>query len=115
VANIQSASLLGLAFAQGRADLLRLAMRDRIHQPYRASSCPMLLPLLPLAGEHGILGAALSGAGPSILLIVESEARLSEAKAAIRAALDGQIEAEIKTCRFESAGAVKLVESMRTV
>jgi homoserine kinase len=115
VTNIQSAALLGMAFAQARTDLLRMAMRDRIHQPYRASSCPMLMPLLPLAGEHGILGAALSGAGPSILLIVESEAHLPEATAAIRRALDGQIEAEIKSCRFESAGAVDSVDSLRTV
>ncbi len=64
VANIQSAALLGLAFAQARGDLLRIAMRDRIHQPYRAAICPLLPPLLPLAGEHGILGVALSGAGP---------------------------------------------------
>ena len=73
VANIQSVALLGLAFAQGRADLLRMAMRDRIHQPYRAPICPLLPRLLPLAGEHGILGAALSGAGPSVLVIVGSE------------------------------------------
>ncbi len=39
VANIQAASLLGLAFAQGRGDLLRIAMQDRIHQPYRAVAC----------------------------------------------------------------------------
>ena len=64
VANIQSVSLLGLAFAQARGDLLRVAMRDHIHQPYRASICPLLGCLLPLAGERGILGAALSGAGP---------------------------------------------------
>ena len=76
VANIQSAALLGLAFAQGRGDLLRVAMQDRIHQPYRAALCPLLPPLLPLAGEHGILGAALSGAGPSVLVIVDGEAEL---------------------------------------
>ncbi len=48
-------------------------MNDRIHQPYRASSCPLLPPLLPLAGSHGILGAALSGAGPAVLVVVEGE------------------------------------------
>jgi homoserine kinase len=42
VANMQSVALLGLAFAQGRGDLLRLAMQDRIHQPYRAPICPLL-------------------------------------------------------------------------
>ena len=73
VANIQSVSLLGLAFAQARGDLLRIAMSDRIHQPYRAAICPCFRCLLPLAGGHGILGAALSGAGPAVLVIVGDE------------------------------------------
>ncbi len=105
VINIQSAALLGLAFAQGRGDLLRIGMQDRIHQPYRASICTLLPPLLSLAGTHGILGAALSGAGPSVLVLVDGEASVPEALAAIRAALAGQPEPELKVCRFESAGA----------
>jgi homoserine kinase len=115
VANIQSAALLGMAFGQARADLLRIAMQDHIHQPYRAPICPMLPRLLPLAGDHGILGAALSGAGPSVLLIVESEERLSEAAAAIRKALDGSIEAELKFCRLEAVGASQSFELVRAV
>jgi homoserine kinase len=115
VANIQSAALLGMAFGQARADLLRIAMQDRIHQPYRAPICPALPLLLPLSGQHGILGAALSGAGPSVLLIVESEARLPEATAAIRGALDGLIEAELKICRLEAIGASQSFEVVRAV
>jgi homoserine kinase len=102
VSNIQSVGMLGLAFAQGRGDLLRLAMRDRIHQPYRESICPMLPRLLPLAGKHGILGVALSGAGPAVLVIAESEERLPEATIAIRGALEGLMEPELKICRFEA-------------
>jgi homoserine kinase len=115
VANIQSAALLGMAFGQARGDLLRIAMQDRIHQPYRAPICSMLPLLLPLAGEHGILGAALSGAGPSVLLIVESEARIPEALAAIRRVLDGSIEAELKVCRLEAVGASQSFEVVRAV
>jgi homoserine kinase len=77
VANIQSTALLVAAFAQGRGDLLRVAMRDRIHQPYRMKACPLLPLLLPLAerkDKAGIFGVALSGAGPSVLLIVGNEA-----------------------------------------
>jgi homoserine kinase len=110
VANIQSAALLGLAFAQARGDLLRLAMQDRIHQPYRASICTLLPPLLPLAGSHGILGAALSGAGPSVMLIVECEERLPESLAATRAALRGMEQAELKVCRFAVTGASQNIE-----
>jgi homoserine kinase len=113
VANIQSAALLGLAFEQARADLLRVAMQDRIHQPYRALLCPLLPRLLPLAGEHGILGAALSGAGPSVLVVVGSQASVPDATAAIRAALEGMTEPELKICRFETAGASESFSASR--
>jgi len=105
VANVQSAALLGLAFAQARGDLLHIAMRDRIHQPYREAICPMLPRLLPLAGTQGILGAALSGAGPSVLVIVESEAGVPAASAAILDALDGLPAPELRVSRLEAAGA----------
>jgi len=105
VANIQSVAMLGLAFSQGRGDLLRMAMRDRIHQPYRATLCPMLPRLLPLAGEHGILGVALSGAGPSVLVVVDSQQSVLEAVAIIRRALEGMLKPELKVCRFEPVGA----------
>jgi homoserine kinase len=114
VSNIQSAALLGLAFAQGRADLLRLAMQDRIHQPYRASICPLLPRLLPLAGSHGILGAALSGAGPSVLVITASEASVVQASAAIRNALAGLPEPELLVCSFVSLGAILCFEALPT-
>jgi homoserine kinase len=74
VANIQSTALLVAAFAQNRSDLLRTAMQDRIHQPYRMEACPLLPLLLPLAQNPGVLGVALSGAGPSVLLLVEPSA-----------------------------------------
>jgi homoserine kinase len=72
VANIQATALLVAAFAQGRGDLLRTAMQDRLHQPYRAKASPLLPLLLPLTEDPGILGVALSGAGPSVLLIAAS-------------------------------------------
>ena len=79
VANIQAVSMLGLAFAQARKDLLGAAMSDRIHQPYRAPICTLLPQVLPLVGANGIIGAALSGAGPAVLVIVESEEALERA------------------------------------
>jgi len=77
VANIQTTALLVAAFAQGRGDLLRTAMQDRLHQPYRAKACPLLpllLPLTEMTEDPAILGVALSGAGPSVLLIAGNPA-----------------------------------------
>jgi homoserine kinase len=71
VANIQATALLVAAFAQGRSDLLRTAMQDRLHQPYRSKASPLLPLLLPLMENSAIQGVALSGAGPSVLLIAE--------------------------------------------
>jgi homoserine kinase len=84
-------------------------MSDRIHQPYRAPICPLLPVLLPLVGGHGILGAALSGAGPAVLAIVESEESLDRASRAIEKALGGEQEAELVACRFVDTGASQLL------
>jgi homoserine kinase len=107
VANIQAASLLGLAFAQGRGDLLSPAMADRIHQPYRSEMCPLLPLLLPLAGNNGIFGVALSGAGPSVLLILSGEVSKANAKRAVLEALGEATEAEILIAGFASRGAAE--------
>jgi homoserine kinase len=94
VANIQATALLVAAFAQGRGELLRTAMRDRIHQPYRQQVCPLLPRLLPLAESPGVLGVALSGAGPSVLLLAEEGAVTAELAILIRQAA-GDIEVEV--------------------
>jgi len=44
------------------------AMNDRLHQPYRGRAMfPWLDAMLAAAREAGAMGAALSGAGPSVL------------------------------------------------
>jgi homoserine kinase len=107
VANLQSVAMLGLAFAQGRSDLLQAAMSDRIHQPYRAAICPQLPRLLPLAGTHGVTGVALSGAGPAVLVVLAGEQFVAEASDAIHTALKGMSAPELLTCRFEPEGAMR--------
>jgi homoserine kinase len=108
VANVQRAALLVAAFALGRGDLLRVAMQDRMHQPYRMEACPLLDRLLPLAGGSGVLGVALSGAGPGVLLVVEADAATEQIAARIRQAA-GEPELEIIAT---SIGAGATVESI---
>jgi homoserine kinase len=83
VSNIQNSMLLLAAFVQGRHDLLAAALQDRIHQPYRAPLCPLLTAIQELTGNHGIAGAALSGAGPSVLVFLDPLSKVEAAKKVI--------------------------------
>lgn len=105
VQNLQHSSLLVAAFASGKNDLLRAAMLDCMHQPYRVAICPLLGMLLPLAGAPGILGAALSGAGPGILLVVERDLDRAGLEILLAGALSDRASCEVIECGFESQGA----------
>lgn len=88
VANLQATSLLVAAFAQGRPELLHAATQDRVHQPFRGDACPLLPALLPLAGTNEFYAVTLSGAGPSVLLFANEDARKEALFAAIRQCAD---------------------------
>ena len=92
VANVQATALLVAAFALGRKDLLAAGTRDRLHQPYRSEACPLLRRMHGLVGAGGVLSATLSGAGPSVLLIVDEEGVISEVVTAIRQAAGEPVE-----------------------
>lgn len=70
VFNVQRAALLGAALASGNTRALREAMRDRLHQSYRAVRIPGLGEALDVKHRH-LVGVALSGAGPAVLALVE--------------------------------------------
>jgi homoserine kinase len=94
VMNVQHTALLVSAFALQRGDLLKTAMGDRLHQPYRSEACPLLPLLIPVVNCPGVMGVALSGAGPSVLVIYNRE-RVAEVRQAV----------------LERAGEVELIEA----
>jgi homoserine kinase len=87
VANIQNSMLLLAAFFQGDRKLLNSSLKDRIHQPYRARLCPLLPALQDFPASTGVLGAVLSGAGPSVLMFLDPEARVEKTTAQVEARL----------------------------
>ena len=95
ISNVQSTALLMGAFALNRPDLLMVATADQMHQPFRTEVCPLLKALLPLAGTQGIYSVTLSGAGPSVLLIVSAEASPKIVEAAAGALLAEVLELSI--------------------
>lgn len=91
VFNVSHSSLLVAALATGDLAMLRRAMRDRLHQPYRAPLIPGMAAILEQAADRGALGAALSGAGPTLLALVERD---SPDKAGLESFLLGTLRAE---------------------
>ncbi len=70
VFNIQRSALLIAAMLTQTTDAFHEALMDRLHQPYRTALVPGLSEMLELR-EDGLLGCALSGAGPSVLVFYE--------------------------------------------
>lgn len=68
--NVQRSALLIAALTCGITDAFPAALEDRLHQPYRYSLVPGLEQIIRLR-KPGLLGCALSGAGPSILVFHE--------------------------------------------
>jgi homoserine kinase len=90
VFNVGRVALLLAAMQTGRLDLLREAARDRLHQPYRAPLVPGMSEVLEEGERAGALACFLSGAGPTLLALVQGEG--------------GAIGARMAACWKEQAG-----------
>ncbi len=71
--NVGRAGLLLGALATGEYELLRVAMQDRLHQPYRSHLVPGLEDVIEAALANGAFGACLSGSGPTVLAFAPEE------------------------------------------
>lgn len=71
VFNLQRAALFNAALFEHRYDLLWEAMQDRLHQQKRSTLIPGLAEALAIPRQPGLLGIALSGAGPSVLALAQ--------------------------------------------
>lgn len=71
VYNTGRVALLLSALSNGRFDLLSHALKDRFHQPYRGKLIEGFHGIVSRCEEFGSLGVYLSGAGPTIMAIVE--------------------------------------------
>ena len=70
VYNAQRMAMFVEAVNTKDAELMKLALRDKLHQPYRMKLVPGLEKIMQnLKHEESVLGCVLSGAGPSILII----------------------------------------------
>jgi homoserine kinase len=68
--NVATATGLAVGLRTIDHELIAAGMHDMLHEPYRARLFPHLDAMKAAARDHGATGAALSGAGPTVLALV---------------------------------------------
>ncbi len=108
VFNIQHTALLIAALKEKRYNLLREAVKDKIHQPYRSKLIPSFWDIIKVAYDEGALAAFLSGAGSCMAAIcLENEEKIGKSMCEVFES-DG-IQAKYLILKGDSNGA-KVIE-----
>ena len=86
--------------------LMKAALHDKLHQPYREKLVPGMKEIMEaFKHEDGVIGCVLSGAGPSIL-VISYKYDLDKIKSTVRDIWEGQsIRTDIRTLKIENNGA----------
>lgn len=107
--NAKHLAMLVQAISNKDTKLMKKAMKDKLHQPYRERLVPGMREIMEaFKHEDEVLGCVLSGAGPS-LLIVSHNYDLDKLKSIVKEIWELQnINSEIKTLKVEENGAFVL-------
>ncbi|MEZ4498593.1 MAG: homoserine kinase [Thermomicrobiales bacterium] len=103
--NVGAAAGLSVGLLTGDREAIAAGMHDRLHEPYRARLFPHLTPMTDAARTAGAVGACLSGAGPTILALVEADRIESVAGAMEDVAADHQVEGRVMILDVAPSGA----------
>ncbi|HZM97326.1 MAG TPA: homoserine kinase [Vicinamibacterales bacterium] len=106
--NMQRVLALVHALQLGQHDRLREAVKDRLHQSARSSLVPLLREALALE-DPDVLGAFLSGAGPSVALLARADVTHVAARLSSMYERAG-VEATVRTLGVDDQGS-RVLES----
>ncbi|MDO5307241.1 MAG: homoserine kinase [bacterium] len=86
--------------------LMKIALRDKLHQPYREKLVPGMKEIMEaFKHEEGILGCVLSGAGPT-MLVISHKYDLDKIKSTVKEIWNMQnIRVDVKSLKVEENGA----------
>lgn len=111
VYNLSRAALFSASLLTGKYENLRTAVHDRLHQPYRMELIPHGREIFDIAYTNGAYAAYLSGAGPSLMTIVDADNKYFGGK--MRFALDnmGLENWTVKEMHIDNSGTELITES----
>ena len=103
--NTAHLGLLLRGLETGQENWLRAALQDRLHQPYRQGLILGYQAVRKAAMAAGALGMVISGAGPTLLALVET-ARAADVAAAMKAAWQQEgVTAIVRSLGIDTQGA----------
>lgn len=106
VYNIQKSAQLITAITNHNTDIMKSALQDKIHQPYREKLIPGMTDIITeLKKEENVLGCVLSGAGPTLAVITEGDNIENVKKIVHKIWYDLDIKYQIMTFDPEEQGA----------
>ncbi len=106
--NAKRCALFVQALHTKDSDLLKVALYDKLHQPYRTRLVPGFDEITTNLKEIDVLGTVLSGAGPSILVISENS-KVDDVKNTVKSTWESiGIRSSIKTVDIDTTGAIIL-------
>ena len=108
VYNLGHAGLLLVALAQGRPELLRHALTDRLHQPYRRHLVPGFEKVTAAATGAGAYGAVLSGSGPTIAALAPPASAQGVGEAMVEAFERAGVGSRAVVTGIEARGALEV-------
>ena len=111
VYNTSRSTLLIASIVTGQFEMLRVAMKDRLHQPYRTSLIPGFNDVAEAATTAGALSVALSGAGPTIAAycLEHTEQVAERMQSAFK---KHQINSDVKILKPDAEGASIYIENI---
>ena len=104
--NARHLAMLVQAINTADAKLMKSALKDRIHQPYREKLVPGMKEIMDaFKHEDGVLGCVLSGAGPS-MLVISHKYDVDKIKSIVKDIWEAQnIKVDVRTMGVEENGA----------
>lgn len=103
--NAAHLGLLVRGLETGRGDWLRVAMQDKIHQPYRKSLIQGYDAVYSAAVNAGAYGLVISGAGPTLLALADTEKAEVVSQAMKSAWQEAGVGAQAKVLKVDFQGA----------
>ena len=104
VYNLSRAALFSASLLTGKFENLRTGVHDRLHQPYRMPLIPSAREVFDIAYNHGAYAAYISGAGPTIIAIVDEDNTYFEGKMRFSLENAGLVGWEVRTNRIDNDG-----------